>query len=82
MEKKDAFETNTMKRELTSKEIETLAMSQGARRNAVENFLETLPKHTNRSQDLANLAMDAKLYGWKLYTVDAIMRGINLAHKG
>jgi hypothetical protein len=82
MEKKDAFETNTMKRELTSKEIETLASLEGARRIAVENFLGTLPGDTTREQDLANLAMDAKLYGWKLRTIDAIMKGVNLAHKG
>jgi hypothetical protein len=71
-----------MKRKLTSKEIETLASLEGARKIAVENFLGTLPSHTTRSEDLANLAMDAKLYGWKLYTVDAIMKGVNLAHKG
>jgi len=71
-----------MKRELTSKEIETLASLEGARRIAVENFLETLPSHTNRSQDLENLTRDAKLYSWKLRTIDAIMKGVNLAHKG
>jgi hypothetical protein len=74
--------STAMKRELTSKEIETLASLEGARRIAVENFLETLPSHTNRSQDLENLTRDAKLYSWKLRTIDAIMKGVNLAHKG
>lgn len=54
---------------------EALRLYPNARKRAVENFVETLIG-TCRSDEEANLLMDAKLYKWNLDTIEAIAFGI------
>ena len=54
---------------------EALRLYPNAKRIAVENFVETLIG-TCRSDEEANLLMDAKLYKWNLDTIEAIAFGI------
>lgn len=68
-------------RELTREEIEKLAGRKGVRRIAVENFLCTNTNNLNRDYARANLFMDAGLYKWNYATINAILKGIDLASK-
>ena len=73
---------NKMKRKLTNEEIDTLASQPNVRKNAVVNFLMSLPKHTSYSQDLGNLVEDTKRYRWNDATQFAIHEGIKAAWDG
>lgn len=50
-------------------------MSQIVKRSAVENFLGTLAGLT-RDEAIANMELDARLYGWNEATRAAILDGI------
>lgn len=66
-------------RELTSIEIEKLASRKGVKRIAVENFLGTNTSNPDAFAARSNLYMDAGLYKWNSATVNAILKGIDLA---
>jgi hypothetical protein len=65
-----------MKNRPTKETIQHLASGQKVNRTAVYNFLGTLPFNTTEEDDLANLAMDARLYRWNEETIRAIDFGI------
>lgn len=67
------------KRTLSENEIKSLASGKNVRAIAVENFLGSLPPHTTREEDNANLWYDTKLYSWNVATQKAIREGLNLA---
>lgn len=89
---KDAMEHMTditMKTKLTKEQVATLIATEKAkgpksekecRETPCYNFLLTLPDHTKKWEDDANLKMDARLYRWKPSIVRVISKGINLAH--
>jgi len=60
----------------TKERIEELASRPNVKKIPVFNFLGTLPSDTTIADDLMNLDMDAKLYGWNVETVKAIRDGI------
>lgn len=64
-----------MLKDLPADRIEKLASKPDVKRIACENFLGTLDGCT-KSEALANLNLDAKLYGWNAATVSAIEEGI------
>lgn len=66
-------------RPLTGAEIGRLAGRPGVRRVAAENFLATLDEGIGAGGNLANLELDARLYGWSRATVKAIEDGIRMA---
>ncbi len=65
-----------MSKRPTNERIIQLATSSNVDEDAVINFLGTLPSNTTISDDLMNLIMDAKLYGWNIETIKAISDGI------
>jgi len=69
-------------RMLTPERIEELARQKGVRKIAVENFLMSLDLALPMSVQLANLALDARLYGWNSATIEAIRQGIAEAYQG
>jgi hypothetical protein len=60
----------------TNDRIRELASLPNVNEDAVFNFLGTLPDDTTIADDLMNLDMDTRLYGWNLETYRAIERGI------
>jgi hypothetical protein len=69
-----------MLRELTEEEITGLARRSGVRKIAVENFLMSMSlAGVSLSDAYANLALDARAYGWNAATQAAIRQGIALA---
>jgi hypothetical protein len=60
-------------------EIATRALNRfpGAKEIAVRNFVGSLVG-SGLEEELANLLMDAKLYGWNQATVNAIEYGIDI----
>jgi predicted nuclease of restriction endonuclease-like (RecB) superfamily len=68
-----------MKKILTNAEIK-LFENDEADKDAIQNFLGTLPSHTSLVDDYRNLKIDARLYGWNVATIEAIADGIDKAH--
>jgi hypothetical protein len=60
----------------TNDRIRELASLPNVNEDAVFNFLGTLPNDTTIVDDLMNLDMDTRLYGWNRETYRAIERGI------
>ena len=69
--------TSNNARLLTSKEILELALRDGAKRTAVENFLGSLDNTMPKQFHIQNLLADMKLYGWNVATSKTIMDGID-----
>jgi hypothetical protein len=67
-------------RQLTKEEISKLASRKGVRKVAVENFLATMG--TDQRVATSNLWLDRDSYNWNSATVEAILKGIELASKG
>ena len=65
-----------MKKRPTNERIRQLASLPNVNEDAVFNFLGTLPDHTTKADDMMNLDMDSRLYGWNKETYQAIERGI------
>jgi hypothetical protein len=59
---------------------ESLTKFPKARRIAVENFVSSCPSE-NGMHNAMNLHSDARSYGWKPVTVDAIRHAMRLAGK-
>lgn len=53
-----------------------LADRPGVKRSAVINFLSTLSSKSSQEEAFANLALDARLYGWNEPTQQVIREGI------
>lgn len=77
-----------MKKKLTVEIVQSVIDTEVAKGNEKEcrvkpcmNFLLTLPPHTLKYEDLANLEMDAKLYRWHKSIVRVIKKGIDIAFK-
>ena len=60
---------------LTDEQLEELASRKGVRRIAIENFLTSLGG-MSKSDAIANMKMDAKLYKWNGATQRALREGI------
>ena len=67
-------------RNLTDDEIATFAARKGAKKIAVENFLMSMPATITSGEQKANARMDASLYTWNAATLNAILKGIDLAY--
>jgi len=66
---------------LTFDRIRELAVGEGVRKIAVENFLGTLAGSTE-DEALSNLVLDAKSYRWNAVTVRTIQAGIREHFRG
>lgn len=64
---------------ITNARIAELAEKKGVRTIAVENFLRSLGKLSERDA-LANLELDAELYSWNTATIRTIRAGIREAY--
>lgn len=60
---------------MDTKLVEMLAARKGVKRVAVENFLYTMDGLTHQ-EAIANMELDARLYGWNAATKRAICDGI------
>jgi len=69
-------------RKLTNVEINKLANRKNVKAVAVENFLMSMPDTITISEQKANAHMDASLYNWNNVTLNAILKGIDLAYRG
>lgn len=69
-------------RKLTNVEINKLANRKNVKAVAVENFLMSIPDTITISEQKANAHMDASLYNWNNVTLNAILKGIDLAYRG
>ena len=69
-------------RKLTNVEINKLANRKNVKAVAVENFLMSMPDTVTISEQKANAHMDASLYNWNNVTLNAILKGIDLAYRG
>lgn len=69
-------------RKLTNAEIDKLANRKNVKSVAVENFLMSMPDTITISEQKANAHMDASLYNWNNVTLNAILKGIDLAYRG
>jgi len=67
-----------MKTRPTKEQIEILA-AKASDPEPVWDFVGSLPFGSTLPDNLANLAMDARLYGWDKSIVDAIREGIKMA---
>jgi hypothetical protein len=68
-------------RKLTKSGIRELANQKNVKSIAVENFLMSMPDTITIYEQKANAHIDASLYRWNMATLNAIVKGIDLAYQ-